>query len=427
MASLGKRQSDAHPAILGESEELLGDDDRGICNTIGPSCLSSGEQRDSIGAPFDTDEFYRQSCEAGFVKLDAVARNIAWTTATQWGDIEITINLSKPEKDPKAIAAAAGKALSQERAYVDPATGRGRSCPLCVEDADVECGYARSVSIGGEKWGLWYSPYAYYREHCIAMSWEHRPMHIDRRAFTCLFDIVDLFPQYFFGSNADIPIVGGSILGHDHFQGGRHVFSMQKAPVDRCFEIAGFPNVEAGIVKWPVSVIRLSGPMRNELIDAACHVLDVWCAYDDSQVGIVSGVEPSNASAMTGASTESRRIAFSDGAVKGHNTITPMLCMCDGAYQLDLALRCNVVSDAHPLGVFHPHEEFHHIKKENIGLIEVMGLAILPPRVQQVMEERRLSRDDVGNLFAQVLECAGVFKWDESGRSAFDRFVEKLS
>ena len=387
----------------------------------------------------DTDSFYRQSCEAGYVKLEAVARNIAWTTATQWGDIEITINLSKPEKDPKAIAAAAGKGLSQEKTYVDPATGRERSCPLCVEDADVECGYARPISIGGEKWGLWYSPYAYYDEHCIAMSWEHRPMHIDRAAFTCLFDVVDLLPRYFFGSNADLPIVGGSILGHDHFQGGLHVFPMQKAPVDRRFALPAFPGVEAGIVKWPVSVIRLEGSNRAELIDAACHVLDVWCAYDDSQVGIVSGIEvpgrdesaaadaePIIESSVEPAAEAAAGMEFSEGGSKGHNTITPILCRQGDAYQLDLALRCNIASDEHPLGVFHPHEELHHIKKENIGLIEVMGLAILPPRVQQVMEDRGLTRDDVGNLFAQVLECAGVFKWDDEGRAAFDRFVTHL-
>ena len=372
-------------------------------------------------AVLDTDAFYRESCEAGFVKLDAVARNVGWITPTAWGDIEVTINLSKPEKDPRAIAAAAHAEASGEPSYVDPATGRVRPCPLCVGEADITCGYARPVQIGGETWGLWYSPYAYYDEHCIAMSWEHRPMHIDRRAFGCLFDVVDSLPHYFFGSNADIPIVGGSILAHDHFQGGRHVFPMQKAPLDEELELAGFPSVKAGIVKWPLSVIRLSGTSRTQLVDAACKVLDAWCAYDDGRAGIVSGFAQDGA---TGKAEAPRQCAFSEGAPKGHNTITPILCKDGDVYQLDLALRCNVTSDEHPLGVFHPHQELHHIKKENIGLIEVMGLAILPPRVQQVMADRDLSCDNVGNLFAQVLEHAGVFKWDDEGRAAFHRFIE---
>ena len=354
----------------------------------------------------DTDEFYRASCERGYVKLEAVARNIKWITATEWGDLEITINLSKPEKDPRDIAAAAAAKASDKADYVDPATGVTRPCPLCVTDADVERGYAQRLRLGrglGEPWGLWYSPYAYYQEHCIAMSWEHRPMHIDSAAFECLFDVVDQLPQYFFGSNADLPIVGGSILGHDHFQGGKHVFPMQLAPVCESFELQGFSDVSAGVVKWPVSVIRLVGSSRVRVIDAACAVLDTWRVHDDEAAGIISQ---------------------SDGV--RHNTITPILCRREGEYQLDLALRCNITSEEHPLGVFHPHEHLHHIKKENIGLIEVMGLAILPPRVQQVMEERGLSRDDVGCLFGEVLACAGVFKWDEAGRAAQRRFLSKL-
>ncbi|MBR0403850.1 MAG: hypothetical protein IJI68_01410 [Eggerthellaceae bacterium] len=355
----------------------------------------------------DTDAFYRESCELGYVKLEAVARNVKWTTETEWGNLEITINLSKPEKDPRDIAAAAEAKATGKADYVDPATGAFRHCPLCVTDADVERGYARRLRLGGEPgepWGLWYSPYAYYEEHCIAMSWEHRPMHIDRAAFMCLFDVVDQLPQYFFGSNADLPIVGGSILGHDHFQGGKHVFPMQVAPVCEPFNLKGFPEVSAGIVKWPMSVIRLCSRTRVQLVDAACKVLDSWRSYDDEEAGIVSE---------------------SDGA--RHNTITPILRRREGGYQLDLALRCNITSEDHPLGVFHPHEHLHHIKKENIGLIEVMGLAILPPRVQQVMEERGLSRDDVGCLFGQVLECAGVFKWDDVGRAAQRRFIQVLA
>ena len=361
--------------------------------------LASNPAGNPTSTALDTDTFYRKSCEANFVKVADIARNIGWTTSTEWGDIEITINLSKPEKDPRAIAAAAKQSASGQ-SYIDPATGRKRPCPLCVTEADVECGYAKKFTMGGEPWGLWYSPYAYYDQHCIAMSWEHRPMHVDRASLTALLDIVDTLPQYFFGSNADLPIVGGSILGHDHFQGGKHVFPMQKAPIVKPFDISGHPDIEAGIVKWPVSVIRLAGSSRDELLDVACIVLDAWREYDDPAVGIVSR---------------------SDGA--RHNTITPILRKDGSRYVFDLALRCNITSAEHPLGVFHPHEELHHIKKENIGLIEVMGLAILPPRVQGVMEERGLSRDDVGRLFARVLEHAGVFKWDGSGRAAFDRFL----
>ncbi len=350
----------------------------------------------------DTDEFYRASCEAGFVKVEAIARNIAWETPTEWGDIQITINLSKPEKDPRAIAEAAKQQVGENN-YVDPATGRKRPCPLCVTEEDVACGYAREIELGGEKWGLWYSPYAYYNEHCIAMNWQHRPMHIDRSAFSNLLDFIDFLPQYFIGSNADLPIVGGSILGHDHFQGGCHTFPMEVAPIDEAFELARFPQVTAGIVKWPLSVIRLSSASREDILDAACAILETWRSYDDPKVGIVSHTD------------EVR-----------HNTITPIARIKDGRYELDLALRCNITSDAHPLGVFHPHEELHHIKKENIGLIEVMGLAILPPRVRGVMEERALTRDDVGRAFAQVLEHAGVFKWDEEGRAAIHRFIDEL-
>lgn len=350
----------------------------------------------------DTDSFYRESCERNFVKVGDIARNIAWTTPTEWGDLQITINLSKPEKDPRAIAAAA-KVPQAKQAYVDPATGSERPCPLCVTDHDVEIGYAKRISLNGDPWGLWYSPYAYYHEHCIAMSWEHRPMHIDRAAFESLLDVVDALPQYFFGSNADLPIVGGSILSHDHFQGGKHTFPMEVAPVVQEFELPGFAGIQAGIVKWPLSVVRLRSESRASLADAACRILDCWRGYDDPSVGIVS---------HTG---ETR-----------HNTITPILRRKDGAYEMDLALRCNITSDEHPLGVFHPHEELHHIKKENIGLIEVMGLAILPPRVQQVMEERSMTRDDVGRTFGQVLEHAGVFKWDEEGRAALNRFLQTL-
>jgi len=353
----------------------------------------------------DTDAFYRESCEKGFVQLEAIARNIAWTTGTDWGELEITINLSKPEKDPKAIAAAATGGSQEAMGSIvgDNPAIRSGACQLCVTERDVQLGYAKRIELGGEQWGLWYSPYAYYPEHCIAMCWEHRPMHIDRKAFTCLFDFVDQFPQYFIGSNADLPIVGGSILAHDHFQGGGHVFPMQKAPIVQEFALDAYPGVRAGVVKWPLTVIRLEGEDRVQLIDAASAILRTWRAYSDPAVGV---------------------LAETDG--EPHNTITPMLRKRGDCYQFDLALRCNITSAEHPLGVFHPHEHLHHIKRENIGLIEVMGLAILPPRVRDVMAERGLSRDDVGRLFAEVLECAGVFKWDDPGRDALNRFLDAI-
>ena len=394
----------------------------------------------------DTTEFYRESCEKGFVQLEAIARNIAWTTATEWGELEITINLSKPEKDPKAIAAAATQKVAAPSdgrpvQYVDgnPAMRVG-PCQLCIMDSDVELGYARRITLGGEPWGLWYSPYAYYNEHCIAMCWEHRPMHVDRKAFTCLFDFVDQFPQYFIGSNADLPIVGGSILAHDHFQGGGHVFPMQKAPVVQAFELPGFPGVQAGVVKWPLTVLRLEGEDRAQLVDAADHILQAWRAYSDPTVGVlavtpaevpVDGADApiaSTAQVSASAATLDGPQTPSQAPAQGvpHNTITPMLRKEGARYQFDLALRCNITSAEHPLGVFHPHEHLHHIKRENIGLIEVMGLAILPPRVRDTMSERGLSRDDVGRLFGEVLECAGVFKWDAAGRAALGRFLASL-
>ena len=365
-------------------------------------------------AAIDTDAFYRQSCERDFVQREAIARNVVWTTPTRWGDLEITINLSKPEKDPAAIAAAAAPGSAEparadglrvgEVRYIDgnPAMRVG-PCQLCVSERDVDLGYAKRIELGGEPWGMWYSPYAYYDEHCIAMCWEHRPMHVDRKAFDCLFDFADLFPRYFIGSNADLPIVGASILAHDHFQGGWHVFPLQVAPVAQSFELPGYEQVEAGVVEWPLTVLRLSGADRAQLIDAACHILDMWRTYGDASAGV---------------------LAETDGEL--HNTITPMLRKAGTGYQLDLALRCNITSAEHPLGVFHPHERLHHIKRENIGLIEVMGRAILPPRVSDTMRERGLSRDDVGRLFAEVLECAGVFKWDAAGRAALDRFLNSL-
>ena len=423
-----------------------------------PSEVSAtfAELYDEDGAEAATDWFYRMCCDARYVRTAAIAKNIGWTSPTQWGDLEITINLSKPEKDPKAIAAAGAA----------PATGDVYpACQLCMENEGYRgrgAGEANGahparqnlrivpITLGGEHWGLQYSPYAYFNEHCIAMSAEHRLMHVDRENMGRLLDFVDLFPHYFVGSNADLPIVGGSILSHDHFQGGRHVFPMMKAQVASTFSMDGFPSVECSVVRWPLSVLKLAACDREQLLDAAAHVLDVWRDWSDEAVGVV---------------------AESNG--ERHNTITPVACREGENYVLYLALRCNVTTDEHPLGVFHPHAEWHHIKKENIGLIEVMGLAILPPRLvdelgaveqhlvelsgepaalAKALEEDALSaphaawalelaeahgpitadtvedvvRAGVGEVFAHVLEDAGVYKWDDEGRAAQQRFIDAL-
>ena len=423
-----------------------------------PSEVSAtfAELYDEDGAEAATDWFYRMCCDARYVRTAAIAKNIGWTSPTQWGDLEITINLSKPEKDPKAIAAAGAA----------PATGDVYpACQLCMENEGYRgrgAGEANGahparqnlrivpITLGGEHWGLQYSPYAYFNEHCIAMSAEHRLMHVDRENMGRLLDFVDLFPHYFVGSNADLPIVGGSILSHDHFQGGRHVFPMMKAQVASTFSMDGFPSVECSVVRWPLSVLKLAACDREQLLDAAAHVLDVWRDWSDEAVGVV---------------------AESNG--ERHNTITPVACREGENYVLYLALRCNVTTDEHPLGVFHPHAEWHHIKKENIGLIEVMGLAILPPRLvdelgaverhlvelsgepaalAKALEEDALSaphaawalelaeahgpitadtvedvvRAGVGEVFGHVLEDAGVYKWDDKGRAAQQRFIDAL-
>ncbi|RVU97920.1 UDP-glucose--hexose-1-phosphate uridylyltransferase [Coriobacteriales bacterium OH1046] len=356
-----------------------------------------------------TDYLYRLSCDAGYVRLSAIAKNLSWDAETPWGVLEITINRSKPEKDPRDIAAAAAA----------PAGGAYPACQLCVENegyAGRGAGHAGGahparqnlrivpIELLDERWGLQYSPYAYYREHCIAMSVEHRPMHIDRAAFSRLLDFTDLFPHYFIGSNADLPIVGGSILSHDHFQGGRHEFPMMRAKRSQSFPISAFPQVEASVIEWPLSVIRLEDADRAMLLDAACHVLEVWRGWNDGEAGIV---------AFTGEIP--------------HNTITPICRKLEGRYTMDLALRCNIASEEHPLGVFHPHEDRWHVKKENIGLIEVMGLAILPPRLEAELAAGRITRDEIGDVFAGVLEDAGVFKWDEKGRTAQQRFIDALA
>ena len=356
-----------------------------------------------------TDWFYRLCCDVDYVRRSAIARNIAWTTSTRWGDLEITINKSKPEKDPRDIAAAGAA----------PAGEAYPACQLCVQNegysgrptSDAHGTHpARQnlrivpIELGGERWGFQYSPYAYFEEHCIAMSAEHRPMHVDRAAITCLLDFVDLFPHYFIGSNADLPIVGGSILSHDHFQGGLHEFPMTRAKTVKDIILSSFLGVSVGVLEWPLTVLRLSCDDRDVLLEAAVYVLDAWRGWSDPAVGILA--------------------ASPDGTP--HNTVTPICRKRDEVYELDLALRCNVTSPEHPLGVFHPHEDKWHVKKENIGLIEVMGLAILPPRLEAELASGALTRDEIGHVFGAVLEDAGVFKWDEAGREALDRFLDSL-
>ena len=433
--------------------EMIVDRDDAACLLLGPvmprpSQVSQRFAQLAVDDPCAaTDWLYALSCDTRYVRRAARARNICWTSPTRWGELEITINLSKPEKDPRKIAADASAR----------ARGSYPACQLCREnegyagrgDADPHGPHpARQnlriadIELGGERWGLQYSPYAYYDEHCILMSDEHRPMRVDAACLARLLDAVDLLPHYFVGSNADLPIVGGSILSHDHFQGGRHTFPMDRAPIDERFELAGFDDVEAGWLRWPVSVVRLSCKDRRELLGAACAVMDAWRAHDDAGAGIVSHT----------------------GDVP-HNTVTPIARRRDGRHELDLALRCNVTSTERPLGIFHPRPELHHIKRENIGLIEVMGLAILPPRLKRGLDAIRdclltgtdlasapevlphldwavevaaahrdmgsdaveqILRDEVAQAFAHVLEDAGVFKWTDEGRVARDRFTDVL-
>lgn len=399
------------------------------------------------GPQLACDYLYRLSCDVDYVKRAAIAHDIKWTTGSSWGELEVTINLSKPEKDPRAIAQAA-RSFARTRYPAcqlcienEGYQGRGSSSPLGAHPARQNL---RIVPLGlaGEQWGLQYSPYAYYDEHCIVMSKTHRPMHVDRSCFSRLLEFAARFPTYFIGSNADLPIVGGSILSHDHFQGGRHVFAMMRAPIAASFTVPRFPNVSFGVVKWPVTVLRLRGTRADDLVDAATHVLDVWRTYSDESAGVLACTDETP-----------------------HNTVTPIARMSENGFVLDLALRSNITSDARPFGVFHPREELHHIKKENIGLIEVMGMAILPPRLKDELEAvaswltgasesendpaiaphaawardvalrhpeldvdtvRGILRAEVGRVFAQVLEDVGVFKWDDRGRAALERFIAVL-
>ena len=387
-----------------------------------------------------TNYFYAMSCDSNYIRRDRIARDLKWRVASEYGDIDITVNLSKPEKDPKAIAAA--KLL--------PQTDYPR-CALCHENE----GFAGSVSkaarqtlrqvpfdMAGEKWYLQYSPYVYYNEHCIALSSKHTPMKIDRSSFAKLLGFVSHFPHYFIGSNADLPIVGGSILSHDHMQGGKYTFPMEEADVCSWFEFAGYPDVRAGIVKWPMSVIRLRSANISSLVDLADKILVAWRGYTDADAFI---------------------FAETDGVP--HNTITPIARMRGEEYELDLVLRNNITTEEHPLGVYHPHSEYHNIKKENIGLIEVMGLAVLPARLKDEIEimckailggkdfadipeiekhrewfdsfknnyeftvdnTEGIIKTEIGKTFVNVLRDAGVYKDNADGRAAFMRFINSIN
>ena len=387
-----------------------------------------------------TDWYYKFAQDSNYIRRDRLARDKRWVYDSAFGPLDITINKAKPEKDPRDIAAA-GKA-------------KAAGYPMCLLCAENE-GYAGRVghaaranhriiplTLGGEPWALQYSPYVYYNEHCIVFNAKHTPMKVDKAAFLKLFDFITQFPHYFVGSNADLPIVGGSILSHDHFQGGRYEFAMAKAPVETEVSFAGFEDVRAGLVKWPMSVIRLTGPDRFRLAELADKILGCWRAYTDEDAVI---------------------LAETEGVP--HNTITPIARRRGEDYQLDLVLRNNLTTEEYPLGLYHPHQQLHHIKKENIGLIEVMGLAVLPSRLKGELEALRLAilsgadlradprtashadwaeelktrypftednaeailQKEVGAVFAQVLEDAGVYKRNEAGKAAFLRFIDAVN
>lgn len=390
-----------------------------------------------------TDWYYTFSRDTNYIRTDRIAKDIKWTSSTEYGDIDITINLSKPEKDPRDIAAA-GKAKSTSYP----------KCLLCVENegfAGTMTHPARQnhriipITLDGDSYYLQYSPYVYYNEHCIVFNKEHIPMVINRSTFVKLLSFVEQFPHYIVGSNADLPIVGGSILSHDHFQGGCYTFPMTRAKYEKTFVIPGYEDITAGIIKWPMSVIRLTGTDASRMADLSDKILASWRSYTDEDAFI---------------------FAETDGVP--HNTITPIARMNkDGKFELDLVLRNNITTDEHPLGVYHPHQEYHHLKKENIGLIEVMGLAILPSRLKKELndladaiashadlssdeslskhaewvnnkvlprlgsdpsceEALAVIKEETGVAFSEILECAGVYKRDDKGQEAFGRFISSL-
>ena len=413
------------------------------CLTPRPSEVIARFKADYAVSPVTaTDNYYKLSRDTDYTRRYRIAKDIKWKTETEYGELDITINLSKPEKDPKAIAAAKN---AKQSGYP--------KCLLCPENV----GYAGRlnhparqnhriipVDICGEPWGFQYSPYVYYNEHCILFNTKHTPMVIDKKAFEKLFDFVSKFPHYFIGSNADLPIVGGSILSHEHFQGGNYTFAMAKAKIEKEYKIKGFEDVTVGRVKWPMSVIRLRSADTGRLVKLADIILTKWRGYTDEAAFI---------------------FAETDG--EPHNTITPIARKNGDMYELDLVLRNNITTEEHPLGVYHPHAELHHIKKENIGLIEVMGLAVLPARLKNEMQQladvlvtkgvsavrsdpvlekhadwaeefcsrrtvnadnvHEVIRDEIGKVFAKVLEHAGVYKRTPEGEAAFDRFVEYLN
>nr|WP_027870410.1 UDP-glucose--hexose-1-phosphate uridylyltransferase [[Eubacterium] cellulosolvens] len=411
------------------------------CVTPRPGEFLRNFREKYAGNPKDaTDYFYKLSCDCDYIRRYRICKDRKWVSSTPYGDLDITINLSKPEKDPKAIAAALNK---KQESYP--------KCLLCHENE----GYAGRLdhparqtirlvplTLAGQRWYMQYSPYVYYNEHCIVLSGEHTPMKISRKTFESLFDFLKEFPHYTIGSNADLPIVGGSILTHEHYQGGNYVFAMAKADVREQISFKGFEDVKAGILHWPMSVIRLDGSDPDRLIELADRILTAWRGYSDPEAEIYAMTEETP-----------------------HNTITPIARMRDGAFELDLVLRNNRTSEEYPLGIFHPHQELHHIKKENIGLIEVMGLAVLPARLLGEMEELktvmlaggdirgnekiaahadwaeeirakyadinganidRIIEDEIGLVFAKVLEDAGVYKDTEAGHAAFTRFVDSV-
>ena len=387
-----------------------------------------------------TEYFYNLSCDSDYIRRYRIVKDVKWITSTEYGDLDITINLSKPEKDPKAIAAAKNAPQS--------------SYPKCMLCRECE-GYSGRINfparqnhriipitINDSDWCFQYSPYVYYNEHCIVFNAKHTPMSINHDTFKKLLDFVKLFPHYFVGSNADLPIVGGSILSHDHFQGGHYTFAMAKAPIEHTLTFDGFEDVEAGIVKWPMSLIRIRHKNSDRLIELSCKILDAWRGYTDEDAFI---------------------FAETDGEL--HNTITPIARKNGDLFEMDLVLRNNITTEEHPMGVYHPHAELHHIKKENIGLIEVMGLAVLPARLKTEMallKEAILKNEDIeknetlsihadwtkeilakysninkdnidgifeteiGLVFAKVLEHAGVYKRTEEGKKAFLKFTESV-
>ncbi len=387
-----------------------------------------------------TDWFYKFCGDSDYIRRYRAKKDVKWTVDTDFGVLDITINLAKPEKDPKAIAAAAKMAQSSYP-----------KCQLCVENM----GYAgrlnhparqtlriMPITINGSEWGFQYSPYGYYNEHCILLNGEHVPMAINEDCFKKMFDFISQYPHYMIGSNADLPIVGGSILSHDHYQGGNYEFAMAKAPIEKAFKFKGFEDVEAGIVKWPMSVIRLRCADHKRLTQLSSKILAAWRAYTDEAAFV---------------------FAETDGVP--HNTITPIARKKGDSFEIDLVLRNNITTDEHPMGVYHPHKQYHHIKKENIGLIEVMGLAILPSRLVSELEAVKnaiLNNDDLraseliashadwveeflpthpefnadnamdiikeetGKVFLHVLEDAGVYKCTPEGREAFMRFLESV-